>query len=275
MRRLLLILFIVCLIGVDQAGLLGQIRPAYSYHTRQQSRSAPPSRPGPTIEVFVRPEFAARMHRLRATILKAAAQHNHPQLSGMSDYEFAVVIATILYNENFGWAEELVPPLRMVTPVYQSAQQQVNLHGLGTNFSVWPANLRPSVAAEILAGKVPLADGRVLYVPLRVAGSRIDPTTFNDQRALFAALTAEISNDELAINYLAANLERGIWRAVVEGQPISWRTLAAWHNQGIVDPVAIRNNPTARDYVRRAAAYLPLARSLLAPANDALTMHAV
>lgn len=273
MRRLLLMLFIICLVGVDHVGWW--VKLAYSYPTLQQTRSAPPTRPGPTIEAFVRPEFAARMHRLRATILKAAAQHNHPQLSGMSDYEFAVVMATILYNENFGWAEELVPPLRMVTPVYQSAQQQVNLHGLGTNFSVWPANLRPSVAAEILAGKVPLADGRVLHVPLRVSGSQIDLTAFSDQRTLFAALTAEISNDELAINYLAANLERGIWRAVVEGQPISWRTLAAWHNQGIVDPVAIRNNPTARDYVRRAAAYLPLARALFAPADNTVMMRAL
>jgi hypothetical protein len=54
----------------------------------------------------------------------------------------------------------------------------------------------------------------------------------------------------------------------MEGQPVSWRTLAAWHNQGIVDPVAIRNNPTARDYVRRAAAYVPLAKALFASSDQ-------
>jgi hypothetical protein len=44
---------------------------------------------------------------------------------------------------------------------------------------------------------------------------------------------------------------------------VSWRTLAAWHNQGIVSPQAIQANPTARDYVRRATAYLPAARALV------------
>ncbi len=238
------------------------------------ARAAPPARPGPTIEAYVRPAFAVRMRRLRSVILRAAAQHNHPQLSGMSDQEFAVVIATILYNENFGWAEELAPPLRAVTPWYQSLQQQLNLLGMGANLSVWPANLRPSVAAEILAGEIPLADGRLAYAPLRVQGSQINPDQFSDQRAFFAALTDEIMNDELAVNYLAANLERGMLRAALEDQPITWRTLAAWHNQGIVDPIVIQANPTARDYLRRATAYLPLARALFdsvsQPGLDAL-----
>lgn len=266
MRRFLVLVIALCLISVDHAVLAG---PPPTRATMPQARTAPPTRPGPTIEAYVRPTFAARMRRLRGAILAAAARHNHPQLSGMSNREFAEVMATILYNENFGWAEELAPPLRMVTPWYQAAQQQANLSGMGANFSVWPANLRPSVAAEILAGEVPLADGSVLRAPLRVEGSRIDPAQYADQRALFAAITAEISNDELAINYLAANLERGILRAAIEGQPISWRTLAAWHNQGIVDPVAIRANPTSRDYVRRASAYLPLARVLFAATSRA------
>lgn len=262
MRRFLLLVIAFCLISVDHSVPVMHL--ATSPSAARAARPAPHSRSGPTIEAYVRPEFAARMHRLRDVILAAAAQHNRPQLSGMSDEEFAVVIATILYNENFGWAEELAPPLRLVTPLYQLAQQRANLSGLGMNFSVWPANLRPSVAAEILAGEIPLADGRVLKTPLRVTGSQIDLARYRTQAELFAALTVEISCDELAINYLAANLERGIIRAALEGQPISWRTLAAWHNQGLVDPMAIRANPTARDYVRRATAYLPLARALFA-----------
>ncbi|GIV88676.1 MAG: hypothetical protein KatS3mg055_1194 [Chloroflexus sp.] len=265
MRRLLMIVVVLCLIGADRVVCAPT---AYTDRDGLYVRPAPPTRPGPTIEAYVRPEFAARMRRLRNTILAAAARHNHPQLSGMSDREFAIVMATILYNENFGWAEELAPPLRMVTPLYQEAQQQVN-SGIGANFSVWPANLRPSVAVEILAGEVPLADGSILHIPLQVEGSQIDLRQYHDQRALFAAITTEISHDELAINYLAANLERGVWRAAIEGQPISWRTLAAWHNQGIVDPVAIQANPTARDYVRRAAAYLPVARMLFATTDHA------
>ncbi|WP_298819574.1 hypothetical protein [Chloroflexus sp.] len=272
MRGFLTLVIVLCLISVDHAGHLAQPVTNRTFH--HFARPAPPTRPGPTIEPFVRPDFAARMRRLRDAMLAAAARHNHPQLSGLSDREFAVVMATILYNENFGWAEELAPSLRMVTPLYQVAQQYANLSGIGMNFSVWPANLRPSVAAEILSGEVPLADGRVLHVRLRVEGSQIDPSRYHSQPELFAAITAEISHDELAINYLAANLERGILRAAIENQPISWRTLAAWHNQGIVDPVAIRDNPTARDYVRRAAAYLPLARALFT-SNSQTNMRAI
>ncbi len=133
MRRFLVLVIALCLISVDHAVLAS---PPPTRATMPQARAAPPTRPGPTIETYVRPAFAARMRRLRSAILAAAARHNHPQLSGMSDREFAVVMATILYNENFGWAEELVPPLRIVTPWYQVAQQQANLSGTGANFSV-------------------------------------------------------------------------------------------------------------------------------------------
>ncbi len=219
--------------------------------------------PGPTIEPFVRPDLARRLERLRPLILAAAQRHNRPELSGMDDESFAVVIALIIYNENFGWLEDDVPPLRIVTPLYQRLQQAANQRLPGSNFSVWPVNLRPSVALEILKQQLPLADGRMIHVPVRVAGSRIDPAAHARPADLLAAINAEISRDDLAIAYLAANLERGLYRAALEGAPVTWQTLAAWHNQGIVDQRAIRANPTARDYVRRAAAFLPLAQTLI------------
>lgn len=221
--------------------------------------------PGPTIEPFVRPEMARRMERLRPTILAAARRHNRPELSGMTNQEFAAAIALILYNENFGWLEDDIAPLRVFTPLYQDLQRQVNQSPLGGNFSVWPANLRPSVALEILAQQLPLPDSQVTTVPVIVEGSTIDPAAYATQEELYAAVTAEISRDDMAVAYLAANLERGLYRAAHEGAPVGWRALAAWHNQGIVDPVAIRANPTAHDYVRRASAYLPVARELVAP----------
>lgn len=221
--------------------------------------------PGPTIDPFVRPEMARRMERLRPAILAAARRHNRPELSGMTNQEFAAAIALILYNENFGWLEDDIAPLRAFTPLYQDLQRQMNQSPLGGNFSVWPANLRPSVALEILAQQLPLPDNQVTSVPVRVEGSTIDPAGYASQEELYAAVTAEISRDEMAVAYLAANLERGLYRAAHEGAPVGWRSLAAWHNQGIVDPVAIRANPTARDYVRRASAYLPIARELVAP----------
>lgn len=244
------------------AGDLAAARPAT---TRVGSRPNLGRPPRPTIEAFVRPDLARRMERLRPAILAAAQRHNRPELSGMTDREFAAAIAVVIYNENFGWLEEDIAPLRAFTPLYQDLQRRANESLPGSNFSVWPTNLRPSVALEILEQQLPLAGSTTITIPVRVEGSRIDPAAYGDREALFAAITAEISQDDLAVAYLAANLERGLYRAASEGAPVSWRTLAGWHNQGLVDPRAIRANPTARDYVRRASAYLPLARALVAP----------
>ncbi|MFL5806284.1 MAG: hypothetical protein ACJ8CR_31710 [Roseiflexaceae bacterium] len=67
----------------------------------------------------------------------------------------------------------------------------------------------------------------------------------------------------MAVEYLAANLERGLYRTRFEGVPVTWRALAAWHNQGIVSPEDIRQNLVARDYVRRTSAYLASAYALI------------
>jgi hypothetical protein len=226
--------------------------------------------PGPTIEPYVRPALASRMEALRPALLAAAARHNRPDLSGMSDREFAEVLALLMYNEHNGWLEDEVEPLRIVTPVYEWAQVQANQQLPRSDFSIWPTNLRPSVALEILRGEVPLpASTKVLTVPVQVHGSQIQPQHYHSREALLAAITREIRQDRLAVEYLAANLERGLYRAHYEQVPVSWRTLAAWHNQGIVQPAQVRDNTNARTYIRRASAYLPLARRLLAAETTA------
>lgn len=245
--------------------LLAAPEPPPPAAARLGSRPALGRAPAPTTAALVRPDLARRLEGLRPAILAAARRHNRAELSGLSDREFAALIALVIYNENFGWLEEDIAPLRVFTPLYQDLQRRANQSLPGSNFSVWPTNLRPSVALEILERRLPLASGETITVPVNVAGSRIDPASFADREELFAALTAEISRDDLAVAYLAANLERGLYRAAHEGAPVSWRTLVAWHNQGIVDPRAIRANATARDYVRRASAYVPLARALVAP----------
>ncbi|HJZ48427.1 MAG TPA: hypothetical protein VKE41_14720 [Roseiflexaceae bacterium] len=219
--------------------------------------------PAPPIDPYVRPEFAAEMRALQPAIAAAAHRHNRPEISHMSDYDFAVVIAQIMYNEHFGWFEERVTPAQALTPVYEDLQRETNAAGL-SNLSVWPANLRPSVAIEILRQQLPLPRStNWMTVPVQVTGSQIDPQSYRSQRALYAAVTAEISQPNLAVEYLAANLERGLYRAQVEGVPVTWRTLAAWHNQGIVSPRDIRENATASDYLRRCSAYLGKARALI------------
>ncbi len=203
------------------------------------------------------------MRLLRPAILEAAERHNRPELSGMSDRQFAIVIAALLYNENFGSLEEQVRPLRALTPFYQDLQMRANEIG-GGNLSVWPSNLRPSVALEILRHQVPVpGPTAVITRPVTVVGSQIDIDAYASQSDLYAALTEELINPRLAVEYLAANLERGLYRAQFEGVPVTWRTLAAWHNQGIVTPEDIQANPTARDYIRRTSAYLALARALI------------
>jgi hypothetical protein len=226
-------------------------------------RSSDARTPAPAIEPYVRPEFARQMRALRPTILAAAQRHNRLELSHMSDHDFAVVIALLLYNENFGSLEEQVAPLRALTPLYQDLQTRTNEIS-GGNMSVWPANLRPSVALEILRHQVPVPDPTaVITEPIAVAGSRVNINTYPSQSALYAAITQEIAEPGMAVEYLAANLERGLYRARFEAVPVTWRALAAWHNQGIVSPEDIRTNPTARDYVRRTSAYLATARALI------------
>ena len=209
---------------------------------------------------YVRPAFAQTMQELRPTILAAARRHNRPAISGMTDQEFAQVIALLLYNEHVGWLEDAVPPLRALTPLYQAAQVGVNR--LGGNLSVWPSNLRPSVALEILRAEVPVRGG-VITRRVYVAGSRARLAALGDDRARNAALTAEITRPALAVEFLAANLERGLYRAQHERVPVTWQALAAWHNQGIVSPADIRASPAARHYIERTAAYLPVAQALI------------
>jgi hypothetical protein len=209
----------------------------------------------PAVAGYVSPDFAIQMHNLRPVIMASAARHNRAALSGMSDADFAIVLALILYNEHDGWFEDAFPAVRPLTPLYQGLQWEANLRGVG-NFSVWPANLRPSVALEILNQQVPLPGaGGWQKIPMQVVGSQIDLSTYHSQPALIAALTAEISDGPLAVEYLAANLERGLYRAHYEGVPVTWRTLAAWHNGGVVSEEALQANPRVADYVRRAARY--------------------
>lgn len=208
----------------------------------------------------IRPAFAAQLELLRPAILQAAKRHNRPELSHMSDQEFAVVLTQIMYNEHFGWLEEAIPPLQPITPLYQAAQVVANQ--AGSDFTVWPSNLRPSVGVELLRGELPIPGG-AMSVPVSITGTLIDLHSFHDQRGLYAAVNAEIAQPDLATEYLAANLERGIYRAHYEDTPVTWQALAAWHNQGIVLPAAIQANPAALHYLRRAAAYRRAAEQLI------------
>lgn len=226
---------------------------------------APPHTSLPTLL----PTFAAKMQNLRPVILAAAARHNKPSVSGLSDPEFAEIIALLLYNEHVGWLEDDLPFLQLLRPFYEKAQVLINQSELGSNFSVWPANLRPSVALEIIQQRIPLPKSTAFFTaPISLPGSQLKSRTFSSQQALFAAITTEISQEDLAIEYLAANLERGVYRAKVENEPIRWQTLAAWHNQGIVESEAMCSNDKIRDYLYRTATFRPAAQRLIAAEEE-------
>lgn len=215
---------------------------------------------------YVRPAFAEQMQQLRPAILAAARRHNQPALSGMSDPEFATAMAQILYNEHVGWLEDALPPVRAITPFYQQAQVSLNQQ-YGLNSSVWPSNLRPSVAAEMVRGQLPIPGG-TLNQPLVLTGSHLQGRIFDSERSFYQALNAEISQPELAVEYLAANLQRGVLRARYERVPVTWQTLAAWHNQGIVNPNDLATNPIVQHYLKRASAYRSTAEQLILRQNQ-------
>jgi hypothetical protein len=217
----------------------------------------------PTIEPAIHPDLQRQMLRLRPAIMSTAAQYNQPTATGMTDYEFAVVLTTVLYSEHIGWLDAKIAPLRSVHPLLQQVQSTSN-QVAGTDLTIWPTNLRPSVALEILRGELPLPKGSTT-ISLTVHGSHIDRTALDDTPELYRAISRELSDPALALEYLAANLMRGAIRANHEGVPVTWQALATWHNQGIVSEPAIRTNQTARQYLGRTAAYLPAARQLLDP----------
>jgi len=191
---------------------------------------------------YIRPSIAQNVFTQRAYILQLAHRHNHPQITHYDDSEFAATMITILYTEQLGWLEDSFPSIRPLTPFYQDAQVVSN-QWFGTNFSVWPANLRPSVVDEILANDVP-GVGRVA-IPLDI------PTQLNAPR--FANILA--SQNNYAFELLAANLERGIIRAQAESVPVTWQTLLAWHNAGLVNPTQIAANHSLQHYLYRATFY--------------------
>src|SRR5688500_14021377 len=107
MRRQRAFLVAVVLLAMAQLSTLWR-----DSFTTRQAVYAPPAvptgvttagrKPAPVTRGHVEAGFAARMRALRTTILAAAARHNRPQLSGLSDAQFAEVVAQLLYNEHNG-----------------------------------------------------------------------------------------------------------------------------------------------------------------------------
>ena len=123
---------------------------------------------------------------------------------------------------------------------------------------------------KFLSRQVPLpAEKGTLEVPVRVAGSTIDLRTYGSQRELLAAIAAELADERLAVEYLAANLERGVYRARYDaahgshGVPSPHGTTAA----SLCPPLSPQA-PRTSSYIERAALYRDAARALIGGSSE-------
>lgn len=217
---------------------------------------------------YIQPAFEQQMRSLRSTILASAARHNRRPATGLSDEEFAVFMAAQLYYENNAVLRQRGEIARMITPVYQEAQNVVNQIGFG-DYTVWPANLRPSVARSLLLGELPYIDEddrpAALTIPITIVGSALQPAMQEqgDWQPSLSAVAAEIVRPRLAVEYLAANFEVASYRAELDRAPISWITFTAWHNQGVVSAAAISEHSQLASVLPEVASYLPAAMRLI------------
>lgn len=195
----------------------------------------------PQPSAYVRPVVRQLVNEHRLHIRSVAHTYNHSAISGLSDTEFASVLVMILYTEHHGWLEDVIPSIRPLTPHFQQLQVVSN-QSLGTNFSVWPANLRPSVVDEIRTEAWSYDDAIILNV-----------TTFAHTNSELA------TNPTTAIELLAANMARGIQRTHDAGLPVTTASILAWHNAGIIDPTSIADNRSVQHYINRALTYQTVA----------------
>jgi len=240
------IFYVVLAIALLIQTVFGEPTPP-STITNQLSALAAPFLGAPS--GYIRPSIKETVATHHHDIQRLAHNYNHPALSGISDTEFASVMVTILYNEQLGWLEDVFPWVRPLTPIYQRAQVISN-QWFGTNYSVWPANLRPSVVNEILT------EQRAQLLPS--SASTVTLPVF-PQLPYHTQLAA---NPDSALELLAANLERGIYRANATGVAVTPQTLLAWHNSGIVDPSTIQQSPSLQHYLARASVYTTTASQL-------------
>jgi len=202
-----------------------------------------PYLPQPT--TYVRPHVAHLITSNGLLIKQVASRYNHAEISGLSDREFASVLVMILYTEHHGWLEDIVPSVRTVTPLFQELQVISN-NTIGTNFSVWPANLRPSVIDEI-------RDEHTLH-------ESVVFLTINTHNQTSTELATDPTS---AIEMLAANMARGIRRAHDAGVPVTIESILAWHNAGIVESQRIAYNRSVQHYISRALIYQSMAEAVV------------
>lgn len=203
-----------------------------------------------------RPVVPAYMMTQRANIVASAQRHGiQPE-----------VLAAVLYNEMLGqeyrFLSTVIPGDNGVSQILRESllgwhfltlkQAQWTLKGagalLGLNTTVGPTGIRVSVGREIR---------REIFVN----GGDYQPLGLAERPSLVLDLMAT----PVAIEYLAANLQRGERRATL-AQVDDWSLCARWHNTGVTEyspDVPRRIWDKGTQYVSRVETFLPEMTALL------------
>jgi hypothetical protein len=202
---------------------------------------------------LVVPTFVASQ---RQAILFSAQRHDVPP----------DVLAAVFYNEMFGQEARLLHTAipgdsDLASAVRDSLlgidfltikQLQIGVKCMaalaGANTTIGPAGIRISV-------------GREIESETTIAGSRHQLTGLAERPSLIA----DLMSPSTAMEYLAANLQRGMRRAAPE-QAGDWTVSARWHNTGVISdrpdvPRPVWNKGSR--YIARVQTFQPEVRLLL------------
>jgi hypothetical protein len=203
-----------------------------------------------------RPVVPSYMLAQRAHILVSAQRHGIA-----SD-----VLAAVLYNEMLGQESRF---LSTAIPGDNALARAVRESLLGWHFLTLKQAQWALKGAAALAGfnttvgptGIRVSVGREIRHEIYVEGGRYQPLGLAER----PSLVLDLMSTSEAIEYLAANLQRGERRATI-AQRGDWTVLARWHNTGVTEyspsvPPMIWDKGT--NYIARVSSFLPEMTALL------------
>ncbi len=179
-----------------------------------------------TANIYWPPDEIASIKALLPAIKRSAQLHNPPN-SNLDDTAFAALMITALHWE--GRLPGNAKPRTLNNWLHDTGSDLATAGGLWDG-STGIANIRPSVALELRQEGYKIQGSS--YAEDIIAACEVSPFQF---------LAFELQIPEVSIEYLAANLERGVYRVRAQGLEPSAFNLAAWLNTGTYTPVGFED----------------------------------
>lgn len=175
---------------------------------------------------------------LKPDILASVKRHNTSN-TNMDDASFAAFMTAILH-----WEGKLPGNAKPKADRINDCLGDLAAQLIGYDASTGIANIRPSVALEILRGQIPGVNGVFDYqieggstpnmVMLQSTLASVGQGSwFKPEQVLYY----ELQNPQINLEYLAANTQRGADRITALGYQASVFNLAAWANAGVQTPL--------------------------------------